>query len=108
MDAGGLTTASTQPGRTIYLDTFRISSTYIQAKYEYDGTDDFDAPLCEPEGGWALVLDNGTESILDEERVCGGGFSNSYADLYWLYPAPVDITQVDHIRFGDLTIPVNP
>ncbi len=108
VDAGGLTTASTQPGRTIYLDTFRISSTYIQAKYEYDGTDDFDAPLCEPEGGWALVLDNGTEIILDEERVCGGGFSNSYADLYWLYPAPIDITQVDHIRFGDLTIPVNP
>ena len=31
-----------------------------------------------------------------------------YADLYWFYPAPVDITQVDHIRFGDLTIPVNP
>ena len=31
-----------------------------------------------------------------------------YADLYWLYPAPVDITQVDHIHFGDLTIPVNP
>lgn len=31
-----------------------------------------------------------------------------YADLYWLYPAPVDIMQVDHIRFGDLTIPVNP
>ena len=31
-----------------------------------------------------------------------------YADCYWLYPAPVDITQVDHIRFGDLIIPVNP
>ena len=31
-----------------------------------------------------------------------------HADLYWLYPAPVDITQMDHIRFGDLTIPVNP
>lgn len=31
-----------------------------------------------------------------------------YADLYRLYPAPVDITQADHIRFGDLTIPVNP
>lgn len=31
-----------------------------------------------------------------------------YADLYWLYPASVDITQVDHIRFGNLTIPVNP
>ena len=31
-----------------------------------------------------------------------------YADRYWLYPAPVDITQVDHIRFGSLTIPVNP
>ncbi len=35
-------------------------------------------------------------------------FIDRYADLYWLYPAPVDITQVDHIRFGDLTIPVNP
>lgn len=35
-------------------------------------------------------------------------FIDRYADLYWLYPAPVDIMQVDHIRFGDLTIPVNP
>lgn len=31
-----------------------------------------------------------------------------HADCYRLYPAPVDITQVDHIRFDDLTIPVNP
>lgn len=31
-----------------------------------------------------------------------------HADRYRFYPAPVDITQVDHIRFGDLTIPVNP
>lgn len=31
-----------------------------------------------------------------------------HADRYWLYPAPVDITQMDHIRFDDLTIPVNP
>ena len=30
------------------------------------------------------------------------------ADHYWPYPAPIDITQVDHIRFGSLTIPVNP
>lgn len=35
-------------------------------------------------------------------------FIGRYADLYRFYPAPVDITQVDHIRFGDLTIPVNP
>ena len=31
-----------------------------------------------------------------------------YAGRYRFYHAPVDITQVDHIRFGDLTIPVNP
>ena len=35
-------------------------------------------------------------------------FIDRHADRYWLYPAPIDITQVDHIRFGDLTIPVNP
>lgn len=35
-------------------------------------------------------------------------FIGRHADLYWLYPAPVAITQVDHIRFGDLAIPVNP
>lgn len=35
-------------------------------------------------------------------------FIDHYADHYWPYPAPIDITQVDHIRFGDLTIPVNP
>ena len=35
-------------------------------------------------------------------------FIGRYAGRYRLYPAPVDITQMDHIRFGDLTIPVNP
>ncbi len=35
-------------------------------------------------------------------------FIDRHAGRYRFYPAPVDITQVDHIRFGDLTIPVNP
>ena len=106
VDASGLTVESTQPGRMIYLDTFRISSTYIQVKYDSDSIDDFDAPPCEPEGGWALVLNDGTEVAGEDSDVGGGGWNNSHVDLYFRFAAPIDVTQVDHIRFGTLEIPV--
>ncbi len=106
VDASGLTVESTQPGRMIYLDAFRISSTYIQVKYDSDSIDDFDAPPCEPEGGWALVLDDGAEVAGDDSDVCGGSYNNSHVDLYFRFAAPIDVTQVDHIRFGTLEIPV--
>ena len=106
VDASGLTVESTQPGRMIYLDAFRISSTYIQVKYDSDSIDDFDAPPCEPEGGWALVLDDGTEVAGDDSDVGGGSYNNSHVDLYYRFAAPIDVTQVDHIRFGTLEIPV--
>lgn len=106
VDASGLTVESTQSGRMIYLDTFRISSTYIQVKYDSDSIDDFDAPPCEPEGGWALVLDDGAEVAGDDSDVCGGSYNNSHVDLYFRFAAPIDVSQVDHIRFGTLEIPV--
>lgn len=106
VDASGLTVESTEPGRMIYLDAFRISSTYIQVKYDSDSIDDFDAPPCEPEGGWALVLDDGTEVAGDDSDVGGGSWNNSHVDLYYRFVAPIDVTQVDHSRFGDQIIPV--
>ena len=106
VDASGLTVESTEPGRMIYLDAFRISSTYIQVKYDSDSIDDFDAPPCEPEGGWALVLDDGTEVTLGSEDPQGGGWNNSHVDIFYRFAAPIDVTQVDHIRFGDQIIPV--
>ena len=106
VDASGLTVESTQPGRMIYLDTFRISSTYIQVKYDSDSIDDFDAPPCEPEGGWALVLDDGAEVADDDSDVCGGSYNNSHVDLYFRFAAPIDVSRVDYIRFGTLEIPV--
>ena len=106
VDASGLTVESTQPGRMIYLDTFRISSTYIQVKYDSDSIDDFDAPPCEPEGGWALVLDDGAEAAGDDSDVCGGSYNNSHVDLYFRFAAPIDVSRVDYIRFGTLEIPV--
>ena len=106
VDASGLTVESTEPGRMIYLDAFRISSTYIQVKYDSDSIDDFDAPPCEPEGGWALVLDDGTEVTLGSEDPQGGGWNNSHVDIFYRFAAPIDVTQVDHIRFGTLEIPV--
>ena len=106
VDASGLTVESTQPGRMIYLDTFRISSTYIQVKYDSDSIDDFDAPPCEPEGGWALVLDDGTEVALGSEDPQGGGWNNSHVDIYFRFAAPIDVSRVNHIRFGTLEIPV--
>ena len=106
VDASGLTVESTQPGRMIYLDTFRISSTYIQLKYDSDSIDDFDAPPCQPEGGWALVLDDGTEVALGSEDPQGGGWNNSHVDIYFRFAAPIDVSRVNHIRFGTLEIPV--
>ena len=106
VDASGLTVESTQPGRMIYLDAFRVSSTYIQVKYDSDSIDDFDAPPCEPEGGWALVLDDGSEVALHSEEAEGGGWNNSHVDIFYRFAAPIDVTQVDHIRFGDQIIPV--
>ena len=106
VDTSGLTVESTEPGRMIYLDAFRISSTYIQVKYDSDSIDDFDAPPCEPEGGWALVLDDGTEVAGDDSDVGGGSYNNSHVDLYYRFAAPIDVTQVDYIRFGDQIIPV--
>lgn len=106
VDASGLTVESTQLGRMIYLDTFRISSTYIQVKYDSDSIDDFDAPPCEPEGGWALVLDDGAEVAGDDSDVCGGSYNNSHVDLYFRFAAPIDVSRVDYIRFGTLEIPV--
>ena len=106
VEASGLTVESTQPGRMIYLDTFRISSTYIQVKYDSDSIDDFDAPPCEPEGGWALVLDDGAEVAGDDSDVCGGSYNNSHVDLYFRFAAPIDVSRVDYIRFGTLEIPV--
>ena len=106
VDASGPTVESTQPGRMIYLDTFRISSTYIQVKYDSDSIDDFDAPPCEPEGGWALVLDDGAEVAGDDSDVCGGSYNNSHVDLYFRFAAPIDVSRVDYIRFGTLEIPV--
>jgi len=106
VDASGLTVESTQPGRMIYLDAFRVSSTYIQVKYDSDSIDDFDAPPCEPDGGWALVLADGTEVALGSEDPQGGGWNNSHVDVFYRFAAPIDVTQVDHIRFGTLEIPV--
>ena len=106
VDASGLTVESTQPGRMIYLDTFRISSTYIQVKYDSDSIDDFDAPPCQPEGGWALVLDDGTEVALGSEDPQGGDWNNSHVDIYFRFAAPIDVSRVNHIRFGTLEIPV--
>lgn len=106
VDASGLTVESTQPGRMIYLDTFRISSTYIQVKYDSDSIDDFDAPPCQPEGGWALVLDDGTEVALGSEDPQGGDWNNSHVDIYFRFAAPIDVSRVDYIRFGTLEIPV--
>ena len=106
VDASGLTVESTQPGRMIYLDTFRISSTYIQVKYDSDSIGDFDAPPCEPEGGWALVLDDGAEVAGDDSDVCGGSYNNSHVDLYFRFAAPIDVSRVDYIRFGTLEIRV--
>lgn len=114
IDTSGLTEESTDPGRMIYLDYFNISALSLEFEYRYDplyvdvaypdGVER-EEKYCEIKGGWDVVLKDGSTVPL------GGNYGDGYHDFAYLiqpFTAPVDITQVDHIRFGSLTIPVNP
>ena len=60
---------------------------------------------CEVREGWEVVLKDGSSVPLG--RSSGDGYHDF---AYWIQPftAPIDITQVDHIRFGSLIVPVEP
>ena len=105
VDADGLTVDSTEPGRTIYLDHFQIGDTYTQALYTCDSDPDWvEKPPCEPAGGWALVLADGSEVAIKDDGAFN--YSGDRVNAFWRYEAPIDLAEVDHIRFGSLTIPV--
>ena len=52
------------------------------------------------------MLDDGTEVALGSEDPQGGGWNNSHVDIYFRFAAPIDVSRVNHIRFGTLEIPV--
>lgn len=113
IDTSGLTLESTDPGRMVYPDYFNISALSLEFEYRYDPLYvDAEYPdgvereekFCEIPGGWAVVLKDGTTVPL------GTNYGDGYHDFAYLiqpFTAPIDITQVDHICFGGLTIPVN-
>lgn len=55
-----------------------------------------------------MTEEQAPRQIKRESQDAPAWFIDRYAGRYRLYHAPIGITQVDHIRFGDLTIPVNP
>ena len=81
---------------------YRYDPLYVDVEYP-DGVER-EEKFCEIPGGWAVVLKDGTAVPL------GTNYGDSYHDFAYLiqpFTAPIDITQVDHICFGGLTIPVN-
>lgn len=114
IDAAGLTEESADPGRMIYPDYFNISALSLEFEYRYDPLYvDVEYPdcvereekCCEVREGWEVVLKDGSSVPLG--RSSGDGYHDF---AYWIQPftAPIDITQVDHIRFGSLIVPVEP
>ena len=55
-------------------------------------------------------FDRGAGTAPDQARLpsCTGVVYRPLCRSLPVLPRPIDITQMDHIRFGDLTIPVNP
>lgn len=114
IDTSGLTEESTDPGRMIYPDYFNISALSLEFEYRYDPLYvDVEYPdcvereekCCEVRDGWEVVLKDGSSVPLGANS--GDGY-HDFAYLIQPFTAPIDITQVDHIRFGDLIIPVEP
>lgn len=114
IDASGLTEESTDPGRMIYPDYFNISALSLEFEYRYDplyvdveypDCVEHEEKYCEVKDGWEVVLKDGSSVPLGTNS--GDGY-HDFAYLIQPFTAPIDITQVDHIRFGDLIIPVEP
>ena len=108
MDASGRTTESvwSEPGYPLTLEYFRISPLAVVGEYSYP----YDETIVEGTNvgygvtNFALVMKDG--STLDVETGGGETTGGDYVSLACRFDAPIDVTQVDHIVFGDQTIPV--
>ena len=103
VDASGRTTESTwpEPGHTLTLEYFRISPLGMVGEYGHDYDENMEGYGIE---NCALVMKDGSALELGT-----GGVSTTGRDFVALnlrFDAPIDVTQVDHIVFGDQIIPV--
>lgn len=108
VDASGRTTESewSEPGYPLTLEYFRISPLAVVGEYSYP----YDETIAEGTNvgygvkNFALVMKDGSavEIGADGSAVQGP----DYTSIDYCFDAPIDVTQVDHIVFGDQIIPV--
>ena len=108
VDASGRTTESvwSEPGYPLTLEYFRISPLAVVGEYSYP----YDETIAEGTNvgygvkNFALVMKDGSavEIGADGSAVQGP----DYTSIDYCFDVPIDVTQVDHIRFGTLEIPV--
>lgn len=103
VDASGRTTESTwpEPGHTLTLEYFRISPLGMVGEYGHDYDENMDGYGIE---NCALVMKDGSTLEIETGGVSATG--RDFVALNYRFAAPIDVTQVDHIRFGTLEIPV--
>ena len=108
VDASGRTTESvwSEPGYPLTLEYFRISPLTVVGEYSYPYDERAAEGLITGYGvrNFALVMKDGSavEIGADGSAVQGP----DYTSIDYCFDAPIDVTQVDHIVFGDQTIPV--
>ena len=103
VDASGRTTESTwpEPGHTLTLEYFRISPLGMVGEYGHDYDENMEGYGIE---NCALVMKDGSTLEMETGGVSATG--RDFVALNYRFAAPIDVTQVDHIRFGTLEIPV--
>lgn len=108
VDASGRTTESVwgEPGYPLTLEYFRISPLSVVGEYSYPYDERIVEGSCDGYGvtNFALVMKDG--STLELGTGGGGTTGWDYQSLDCRFDAPIDVTQVDHIVFGDQIIPV--
>ena len=108
VDASGRATESTWPeaGYPLTLEYFRISPLSVVGEYSYPYDERIAEGSCDGYGvtNFALVMKDGSTLELG----AGGGETTgwNFASMNCRFDAPIDVTQVDHIVFGDQIIPV--
>ena len=103
VDASGRATESTWPeaGHTLTLEYFRISPLGMVSEYGHDYDENMEGYGIE---NCALVMKDGSTLEMGTGGVSMTG--RDFVMLNYRFDAPIDVTQVDHIVFGDQIIPV--
>ncbi len=103
VDASGRATESTwpEPDHTLTLEYFRISPLGMVGEYGHDYDENMEGYGIE---NCALVMKDGSTLEMGTGGVSMTG--RDFVMLNYRFDAPIDVTQVDHIVFGDQIIPV--